>query len=226
LSGLKEKFSKILVAIDGSGPSIDAVDYAIDIAQRDDAELTALYVVSSPRRDDYASDMIYDYTPENQIPETVKKIVRNAKKESQPWFNEITEKVRTTVATVTLKEDTKKTTSSIIQLKTQVIVSPISVTGSIVEYAERENIDLIVIGTRGRSARYSDRRNNHLAERSNNCNSYYRTINSKSLTSYLVYFMFWTEKPNGQWSANINKNYRRRIRKCYLCRFTNIDYGN
>jgi len=39
-----------------------------------------------------------------------------------------------------------------IQLKTQVIVSPISVTGSIVEYAERENIDLIVIGTRGRSA--------------------------------------------------------------------------
>ncbi len=37
-------------------------------------------------------------------------------------------------------------------MKTQVIVSPISVTGSIVEYAERENMDLIVIGTRGRSA--------------------------------------------------------------------------
>jgi nucleotide-binding universal stress UspA family protein len=151
MSGLKEKFSKILVAIDGSRPSMDAVDYAIAIAQRDDVELTALYVVSYPRRDDYTSDMIYDYTPENQIPETVRKIVRNAKKESQPWFNEITEKVRTT-ATVTLKEDTKKTTSSIIRLKTQVIVSPISVTGSIVEYAERENIDLIVIGTRGRSA--------------------------------------------------------------------------
>ena len=46
----------------------------------------------------------------------------------------------------------KKTTSSVIQLKTQVIVSPISVTGSIVQYAERENIDLIVVGTRGRSA--------------------------------------------------------------------------
>ena len=37
-------------------------------------------------------------------------------------------------------------------MKTEVIVSPISVTGNIVEYAERENIDLIVIGTRGRSA--------------------------------------------------------------------------
>ena len=40
---------------------------------------------------------------------------------------------------------------SVIQLKTQVVVSPISVTGSIVQYAERENIDLIVVGTRGRS---------------------------------------------------------------------------
>ena len=44
----------------------------------------------------------------------------------------------------------KKTRS--IQLKTQVIISLISVTGNIVEYVEREKIDLIVIGTRGRSA--------------------------------------------------------------------------
>jgi nucleotide-binding universal stress UspA family protein len=146
MSGLKEKFSKILVAIDGSGPSMDAVDYAIAIAQRDDAELTALYVVSSPTRDDYTSDM-----PEDQIPETVKNIVRSAKKESQPWFNEITEKVRTKAAAVTLKEDTKRTTNGVIHVKTQVVVSPLSITGSIVQYAERENIDLIVVGTRGRS---------------------------------------------------------------------------
>jgi len=33
MSGLKEKFSKILVAIDGSQPSMDTVDYAIAIAQ-------------------------------------------------------------------------------------------------------------------------------------------------------------------------------------------------
>jgi len=32
-----------------------------------------------------------------------------------------------------------------------VVVSPISITGSIVQYAERENIDLIVVGTRRRS---------------------------------------------------------------------------
>jgi len=125
---------------------MDAVDYAIAIAQRNEAGLTALYVISSPTTFDYTSD-----TPEDQIPEIAKDIVHQAKKESQPWFNEITEKVRTRAADVTLKEDTKKTTNSIIQLKTQVVVSPISVTESIVQYAEGENIDLIVVGTRGRS---------------------------------------------------------------------------
>ncbi|HXX98773.1 MAG TPA: universal stress protein [Candidatus Bathyarchaeia archaeon] len=146
MSGLKGKFSKILAAIDGSRPSMDAVDYAIAIAQRNEAELTALYVVSSPTTFDYKSD-----TPEDQIPEISKDIVHYAKKESQPWFNEITEKVRARAATVTLKEDTKGTTNGVIHLKTQVVVSPLSITGSIVQYAERENIDLIVVGTRGRS---------------------------------------------------------------------------
>jgi len=38
MSGLEEKFSKILVAIDGSRPSMDAVYYAIAIAQGNEAE--------------------------------------------------------------------------------------------------------------------------------------------------------------------------------------------
>ena len=59
--------------------------------------------------------------------------------------------MRAKAAAVTLKEESIETTSSVIQLKTQVVVSPISVTGSIVHYAERENIDLIIVGTRGRS---------------------------------------------------------------------------
>ena len=133
-----------MVALDGSEPSMDAVDNAIYIARKNGADLTALYVVSSPTVADYTSDM-----PEDQIPETVKKVVQNSKQESQPWFNKVSEKV-TAAATAIVKEDTKKTTRTI-QLKTEVIVSPLSVIGSIVEYAERESIDLIVIGTRGRS---------------------------------------------------------------------------
>lgn len=69
---VKEKFSKILVGIDGSKPSMDAVDYAISLAQRVNAVLTVLYVESTPIRDDYTSD-----TPEDQIPEIVRHRTQN-----------------------------------------------------------------------------------------------------------------------------------------------------
>ena len=38
-----------------------------------------------------------------------------------------------------------------IELKTEVVVSSTSVIAAIVDYAEHENVDLIVIGSRGRS---------------------------------------------------------------------------
>jgi nucleotide-binding universal stress UspA family protein len=49
---IKGRFSKILVTIDGSQPSIDAADYAIEIAKKDNPQLIALTVldISTPRR--------------------------------------------------------------------------------------------------------------------------------------------------------------------------------
>jgi len=44
LSGPKGKFSKILVAVDGSEISMDAADYGIEIAKKDKALLIALTV--------------------------------------------------------------------------------------------------------------------------------------------------------------------------------------
>ena len=41
------KFKKILVTVDGSSQSTRAVDYAIEIAQKYDSELIALYVLFS-----------------------------------------------------------------------------------------------------------------------------------------------------------------------------------
>ncbi len=140
MSSVMKRFSKILIAIDGSEQSLDAVDYAIEIAQKNDAELNALYVVSSPTLYHLSSEM-----PEDQIPEEVRKIMQSAKQESQPWFNKIDEKIASSVA---VKENTGVTT---IRLKSEVILSPISVVGTIVEYAESKNNDLIVMGTRGRS---------------------------------------------------------------------------
>ncbi len=43
--------------------------------------------------------------PEDQIPETVKDIVHIAKKESQPWFNEISDKVKATTKLAILKDN-------------------------------------------------------------------------------------------------------------------------
>lgn len=98
---------------------MDAVDYAISLAQRVNAVLTVLYVESTPIRDDYTSD-----TPEDQIPEIVRDILHKAKKESQLWSAEIAEKARTSAA-VTVKENTEETIGGIIQLKTHVIISPL-----------------------------------------------------------------------------------------------------
>lgn len=103
----QEKFSKILVAVDGSETSIKAAGYAIAAAKKDNAQLTALTV----------------------------KVKENDKVEAQQWFDKIR----------------KKAEENNVQLKTEIIDIPMSVEGAIVNYAERENVDLIIIGTRGRS---------------------------------------------------------------------------
>ena len=54
---------RMLVAVDGSKPSIDAGVQAIDIAKRLDAELIALYVVSPDTRYDYLEDTITPKLP-------------------------------------------------------------------------------------------------------------------------------------------------------------------
>lgn len=138
MSYITEKFSNILIAIDGSEQSLRAADYAITIAQMSNADLNALYVTSSPTLYKISSKM-----PEDQIPDEVKEYIQNAKQLSQPWFDKISENV---AASATVKENTKSTA---IHLNMEVVLSPISVVDSIVEYAERNHIDLIVMGTRG-----------------------------------------------------------------------------
>jgi nucleotide-binding universal stress UspA family protein len=80
----------------------------------------------------YSSD-IYGLATSTSISEFLEAI----KKEAEKWFDKIKQKA----------DDINKK----IQLKTEVVATDRSVVGAIVEYAERENIDLIVIGTRGRS---------------------------------------------------------------------------
>jgi nucleotide-binding universal stress UspA family protein len=140
MSKMKGRFYKILIALDGSEQSMDAANYAIQMAKKEknDIQLIAIHVLLSQIGYAYTSSDIYTLNTSSSIIE----LLENIKKEAQKWFDKIKEKVATASD---LEEENK------IQLKTEVITTDTSIVGAIVEYAERENIDLIVIGTRGRS---------------------------------------------------------------------------
>jgi nucleotide-binding universal stress UspA family protein len=124
-------FSKILVPIDGSEPSFHAARIANNIAKKFNSEIIFLYVVVSPSKYEYAS-ITGIITPKQDD-----MIIQNAKEEVKDWLNKI--------------EDRVKEENPNIKLSTKVIITGVAIYGEIIQYAEQESIDLIVIGTRGRS---------------------------------------------------------------------------
>jgi len=123
--------SKILVPIDGSEPSFHAAQVAINIANKFNSEIIVLYVVVSPSKSEYAN------LTGLVKPKQIDRIIENAKNESKNWFKKIEDKV---------KEENPN-----IKISMKVILTGVAVYGEIIQYAQQESIDLIVIGTRGRS---------------------------------------------------------------------------
>jgi nucleotide-binding universal stress UspA family protein len=123
-------FKKILVAVDGSNPSLDAANQAIKLAKKHEAELTALYVVSPDVRYDYLQDGL---TP--GLPGPLKEILMMAMEGVQKHVDEVKQKASKTK----------------IKVQTDVVLGSTSVAKAILDYAEQHNVDLIVIGTRGMS---------------------------------------------------------------------------
>ena len=121
----------IVVAIDGSEPSFDAADFAISLAELYNSRLTALYVVSARVHSDFDSDM-----PDDKMPDQNKKIMNDAKIECEPWFKRIKNSINN---------------ESLINFRTKIILSSLKVSGVIVNFSEDAKVDLIVVGTRGRS---------------------------------------------------------------------------
>ena len=121
----QRKISKILVAVDGSEQSMLAAECAMDMAKKNSAELVVLNLRHS-QTCLYSSS--YAYRP--VIPSTTNSIIENQEEEAEIWLAIVREKAN----------DNK------IKLRTEFIIDPPSIVGAIVEYAERENIDLLVIG--------------------------------------------------------------------------------
>ena len=121
----KKTFSKILVAINESSKSTDkAVYYATRIAKDYNALLVVLYVVRTQR------DLGNIAVPSHVI---------NFKKQAQEYLTNILEKIHK-------HNDTEK----IVKVKTEIIAS-IKIADAIAHYAKDKDIDLIVVGPRGRS---------------------------------------------------------------------------
>jgi nucleotide-binding universal stress UspA family protein len=134
-----QKVSKILVPIDGSESSMRAADAAIELAQRykgngtgtaSGVEVIALHVVDTGAKFELFGKHGFNY------PEYAKAALEEGLKVTESWFSSIR----------------KKADLSKVQFRSEVSDnSTLSVVGEIVNYAEREKVDVIVIGTRGQS---------------------------------------------------------------------------
>lgn len=121
---MRKIFTKVLVGIDGSNHSFRAADYAIKVVGNCAAELFAVTVADIPE--------------ENQVSQL---------------------EVIETDAGLDMMQDaknryvtfTQRTKQSGIQLKTELLKSHSPVDYVLLEYAKGKEIDLIVIGTRGRT---------------------------------------------------------------------------
>ena len=98
-----------------------AVDKAIQIAARDGAELIAINVLQMP--------VVHHFTPA-----VIGNALEKGTVEAEEWFS-----------------DVKRMAEGGAKIKTQMVKSLGSPASEIVSYAEKENIDLIVMGTKGRS---------------------------------------------------------------------------
>ena len=126
----KAKFSKILVAIDGSDHSMKAAEYAIDIARDNKAQLIALTVLDISKVGYAASAFIAS-------PMYGLEILERKRKEAHEWVDKV-------------GKLTSQKANDDIRFKPQIEES-MSPAGTIVDFAENQNMDLIVVGSRGRS---------------------------------------------------------------------------
>ena len=121
-------YSKILIAVDGSDASMHAAAHAISLAEKYKAQLVILNVLDVYTLKQTSSSIIVSQTYGLKEVVEVMRLV-------QEWVDKIK------------KEAEEKN----IQSKAEILELEKSVVATIVNYAESEKIDLIVVGTKGRS---------------------------------------------------------------------------
>ena len=122
---------RVLVAVDGSDKSLEAADYALSIASKERTPLIILNVLDTQPW--FYGQSAYRWATEDVL--------------RKVYAHEILEREKILAK---IKEKAEKIN---VQSKTEVLMSPhtISTAAAIVNYAEKEKVDLITIGTRGRT---------------------------------------------------------------------------
>lgn len=108
---------------------MEAADYAIKMAEKYSAEVALIHVVNL----DQTLQLLGIYRL--SYPDPIKEKIEAVRAEAQKWFNEII----------------KSAEQRGVRIKSNVMDSPMSVVAALLNYADQEKADLIVIGTRGRS---------------------------------------------------------------------------
>lgn len=125
-----------MVAIDGSKESMKAAELALSIVARSGAEVILLYVFYSQIAYAYSS-----YLSKVEDSSSIDAILRSAENQAKQWF----EVIKGKLANVNGHNQN-------IKLKTDVIITSTSVSDAIVDYAEHNMVNLIVVGTKDKSA--------------------------------------------------------------------------
>ncbi len=110
---------KILVPIDGSETSFKTAKQALVLAEKESASVMLLHVSQIPSFPKYLKSL--------------DKYQKEVRDRAEKWFSRIRNFPE----------------SSGVDMKTKVVTAATSVVGTIVEVADREDIDLIVMGPRG-----------------------------------------------------------------------------
>jgi nucleotide-binding universal stress UspA family protein len=123
-SNSKIQMRKILVPIVGSECSLNAAKYAIKVAKDENADLFCVQVIAS---------VPYGYA---SSPPAIDQYFKDIEEKAQSWFDKVRDMAKN---------------EGIPELKTETFADVKSVIGSIIDYATSRDVDLIVIGTRGRT---------------------------------------------------------------------------
>ena len=127
---------KILLPIDGSVPSMKAARYGINVATKIKSDLIGLTVID-------LMSLPYQYLLNQPGTPLHEDVLEEKRREAKKWLEEVE---RSVLDNLKRTEDTKA------KYRSEILEDPFSkVENAIIKYAENENVDLIVMGSRGRS---------------------------------------------------------------------------